>query len=278
PTAAFSQITPTPLSTATATPTATPIIYLVEEGDTLLGIAIERYTTVEEIKALNPGVVPELLQIGQALVLPPPATAVFQGGVATPIPLQVEVSNVSLYQTPVGSLWVLGEVWNRGEYAAENVQVQVSLPDEGGGPALTVTTWVEPGVIPAGAKAPFGLLISQPPAAYGQPALAIVSGATVVDLGSRYLDVAVSQVEMAVEESQVVLSGVVQNVGERTVASVVLVATLYNEPGNVVGFGQLRLEEPLAAEEERPFELRLAPPGGRAAGFAMVAQGAAGGE
>ncbi|MCI0397846.1 MAG: LysM peptidoglycan-binding domain-containing protein [Chloroflexi bacterium] len=272
PTAAVIQTTPTPLPTATPTPTPTPIVYVIEEGDTLLAIAIERYTTVDEITALNPGLVPELLQIGQQVILPPPATPVFQAGISTPIPIQVEVVNLSLYRTPVGSLWLLGEVLNRGAYPAENVQVEVTLTDAAGAPLATVTAWVVPGVVRPGEKAPFGALVNEPPAGADHPVAAVAGGQTVVNLGSRYLDLAVRDAEVTIDEGQVALNGLVENVGQETASQIGLVITLYDAQQNVAGYAELLLAGPLPAGERLPFSLAVAPPGGRVTTFAITIQ------
>ena len=55
-TATIVQNNPTPYPSPTPLPTATPITYVIQEGDTLLGIAIDHQTTTEEIEALNPEV------------------------------------------------------------------------------------------------------------------------------------------------------------------------------------------------------------------------------
>jgi len=72
--------TPTPTSTGTPTPTPTitptptpvpPRAHQVQGGETVASIAELYDTTVEEILALNPGIEPELLQVGQVLLVPP---------------------------------------------------------------------------------------------------------------------------------------------------------------------------------------------------------------
>ena len=63
--------TATPVPTATAAPTATPKVgkrYIVKSGDTLLSIAIDQNTTVDNLRKLN-RVPDDLLQIGQELIL-----------------------------------------------------------------------------------------------------------------------------------------------------------------------------------------------------------------
>jgi len=90
--------TPTATGTPTITPTATgtptpipPRAHQVMEGETLAVIAQQYDTTVEEILAMNPGITPELLQVGQVLLIPPavPApgtTATVEPGEPTPTP------------------------------------------------------------------------------------------------------------------------------------------------------------------------------------------------
>ncbi|HEY68670.1 MAG TPA: LysM peptidoglycan-binding domain-containing protein [Thermoflexia bacterium] len=85
---------PTPTHTPTVTPTPTPIpprVHQVQEGETLVVIAAAYDTTVEEILALNPDVEPELLQVGQLLLIPaatpmPGPTSTPEPGVPTPTP------------------------------------------------------------------------------------------------------------------------------------------------------------------------------------------------
>lgn len=272
-TAAVLQITPTPLPTATPTPTATPIIYRVEEGDTLLGIALENFTTVEEIEARNPDVVPELLQIGQELQLPPPATPIFQGEASTPIPLEVRVVDVELYRTPAGSMWLLGEVLNEGEYAAANVQLQIDLNGASSETLASVPAWVARPLLSPGEKAPFGVLLQEPPAGDVQPAVAVTGGEALADVGNYYLDLAVTVGEATIEDGRVRLSGTVANEGESPAVQIVVVTTLYDAQGRVSGYAQETLDEALAPGASAPFSFALTPPGGQTTEYALSAQG-----
>lgn len=54
----------------TPTPTPTPVIYIVQSGDTLLGIAIQFGVDVDTLAARNGIEVPEHLQTGQKLIIP----------------------------------------------------------------------------------------------------------------------------------------------------------------------------------------------------------------
>lgn len=273
PTVPIIQVTPTPLPTATPTPTATPIIYVIEEGDTLLELAIVNNTTVTEIEAVNPGIQPRLLQIGQQIILPPPATPVFSGTGPTPIPIQVVVTDLSLVVTTLDNYWILGEVTNQGEYPVENVQVEVALFDGAGQAMAQITAWVVAGIVPAGEKAPFGVLVEGITTAVAYPVASVISGRTTLDLGTRTVDLAVAEVTATIEEGRVTLTGEVKNVGAAAAAGLTLITTLYDSQGHVVGYHQLTLSDLLPVGASAPFSLEITPPGGQVASYHLLAQG-----
>ncbi|MCB9422215.1 MAG: LysM peptidoglycan-binding domain-containing protein [Ardenticatenaceae bacterium] len=271
PTTAVIQTTPSPMPTATATPTATPIIYTIVEGDTLLGIAIQNQTTTEEIEAMNPDVQPALLQIGQTLVLPPPATPQFQGVASTAVPIQIIIRHVKAYQTPVGSLWLLGEVVNLGDLPAGNVQVSIGLLDVAGAELGTAVAWAAVPVIMPGQSAPFGILLNQPPANFVHPSVSVVGGETVLDLGTQVVDLLVGETAVTIADDRVQVDGTVQNSGQSTVQSVVVTATFYDDLGDVTGFQQQNLDGNLAPGETVSFNLTAASPGGPTANLTLTA-------
>lgn len=63
--------TPALTPTATSTPSLEPIIYIVQEGDTLLSIASEFNVDLARLRQIN-GLTSDLINIGQQLVIPPP--------------------------------------------------------------------------------------------------------------------------------------------------------------------------------------------------------------
>ena len=67
-------ITPTPTLTPTPLPTPTPIppqSYTIQQGDTLLSIALEFDLTVNELQAFN-NIASDIIVPGQSLLIPPP--------------------------------------------------------------------------------------------------------------------------------------------------------------------------------------------------------------
>lgn len=273
PTVAVIQTTPTPLPTPTETPTPTPIAYQVVEGDTIWVIAAKSYRTVDEILALNPGVRPNLLQIGQMLLLPPPATPVFQGGGSTPVPIRVAVVSVTPYQTPLDGLWLLGEVVNEGEMPAQNLQLTLDLLDAVGDVQQTTTAWVVAPVLPPGQRAPFGVLLPRRPDGFAGTRISISGGDTVIDLGTRYLDLAVTVDEANLGENQARLAGVITNVGGASATQILLVGTFYDAQERVTGYYQHVWTDEMPASGQIPFSFDMTPPGGRAVSYQLAAYG-----
>lgn len=266
------ETTPTPLPTPTPTPTPTPILYQIEAGDTLLGIAIAQRTTVTEIRDLNPDLRPEVLQIGQLIELPPPAPPMAQQIASTPIPLQVRVAQIDAYLTQVGSLWLLGEVVNEGEVAVENVQVEVWLTAADGAPLTAVSGWVAASIIPTGEKAPFAILVNEPPASFAYPVVAVIGGQSVVDLGNRSLAAVVMTHQFSVTEGMVGINGRIQNQADAPLTQIGLVATLYDAQGRVSGLQQIDIEGVVASGETAVFQLNAAPPGAEVVDIRLLTQ------
>jgi hypothetical protein len=256
---------------------------VIEEGDTLLAIAIDWGTTVEEILALNPGIQPALLQIGQQVILPPQTAAPGRVTVADELPAGVSVAGVWPYPNPAGGWWILGEVVNGSERPVENVQVTVDLLDTAGNILQSQPVWTANGVIRPGGRSPFGVLAVEAPANFDHAAATITAGNGVNDLGSRYLDLLVTETEWVTQgvtegvEAEVKrLSGAVQNAGAVIASGVTVVATFYDAGGQVTGYVQQRLEGSLAPGDAIPFTLEVVPPGGVAESYELTAEGVTG--
>jgi LysM repeat protein len=271
PTTAVIQTTATPLPTPTVTPTATPIIYLIADGDTLLGIAIQHGTTTEAIQALNPDVRPELLQIGQAVVLPPVEPLLVQGVVGTAVPIQVEVSQINSYQTPIGNLWLLGEVVNLGDLPVADVRLAIGLMDASGVEVGTVAAWAATPLIMPGQAAPFGVLVNEPPAGFEQPVVTVAGGESVADLGTQYVDLVVVDTAVVPQNDRVQVAGQVQNSGQTAAQAITITATFYDSQGQVIGYQQQPLPDVLAPAQSQSFTLTAAPPGGQTVNVSITA-------
>ncbi len=268
-----------PPATAAPTVTPTPIFYEVQSGDTLGGIALAYGVSVQALQVANGIDNPLLLQPGQVLIIPTgdEAAGLSPGLLLpTPTPMTFVIRGVSFYETPVGSLWCLGEVFNGTAITLTNVQVQVTLYDAAGVPLVSGDAFAAADLVPPEGRAPFSLLFSSPPPGFVSHSALPLRGEPAGELVANYLSIAVEGVSGAPSGPQFRVSGTVRN-GDpvRTATEVTVVATTYDAEGRVSGYRQQRLEvgEGLAPGATIPFELLFSVYGGEPADFSVIAFG-----
>ena len=256
----------TPAPTHTPAPTPTPLVYVIQPGDTLLGVALQYDVTLEELQQANGVLKPETLQIGQELIIPTglsrPTGDSADGVIApTPAPLPVRVENAARYQTPVGSLWVLGEVFNAADQPIENVQVRISLLNTAGLEIAAQANFVALESIPVGGRAPFSVSFPDAPSEVAGYHALVVRADPAYNYETRYAQLEVTDVITHPAGSQYQVTGAVRNSGRSHAKHAQLVITLYDQSGKVSGFRQYPLpDEVLVAGCFVPFfDVTLAP-------------------
>jgi LysM repeat protein len=264
----------TPAPTAIPTLTPTPIIYVVQGGDNLLGIARQYGVTVEALQEANAITDPRLLQIGQGLVIPREEGSANQP-TPTPTPLPFQVANAGFYETPVGSLWCLGEVINNTGADIEQVQVAVSLYDAEGEVVATGSTFTEFDIIPNESKMPFALLFTEPPSGFSHHQVVALSGVAVAHWGRNYMDLTIESDRGEVSgERAYVVTGQVRNTGQHDAEQVRMVVTAYDAEGQVVGIRRGSPEtQTLGIGESSPFRVSLSSLGGQVVTYTVQVQG-----
>ena len=257
----------TPAPTNTPAPTPTPTVHIVQPGDTLLGIALQYGVTLEELYQVNGVLKPELLQIGQEIVIPVPGSVGKPAGdnsgaviAPTQPPLPVKVEHAARYQTPVGSIWVLGEVFNSTDQPIENVQVRVALLNAAGQEVANESPFLALDAVPSGGRAPFSVLFDTPPNGVIDFTAYVVRADPAYNFESRYTQLQVTDVQTRSVGSQVDLSGKVSNTGASNAVGAHVVITLYDDKQRVTGFRQFALpDDQLAAGGATTFDVVVSP-------------------
>lgn len=262
----FSPQMLTPIPTNTPAPTPTPVIHIVQPGDTLLGIALQYGVTLDALQQINGVLRPETLQIGQQIIIPVGdlAPSDTNSGVQfllpTPVPAAVVITNTARYLTPVGSLWVLGEVYNPTDEPAENVQVRVGLMDEGGREIANDLTFTVLDFVPANGRSPFGVLFADPPLGVAGFQAIIVRAEPSYNNANRYaqLQVTAAQIERAGVLYRV--TGSVANTGVSNALDALITVTVYDSARRITGYRHLALpDEQLTAGATAQFDVTIAP-------------------
>jgi len=263
--------------TVTPEPTPTPLVYMVAAGDTLIAIALRYGVTLGGLQQANPGLQPELLQIGQRVTIPE-GGADRQAGqsapaTATPAPLRLDVMHLGLHETPAGGLWVLGEVHNATTRSAGNVQLLVGLEDLEGTLVVSRTVWLALDLVFPGGSAPFAALFDSVTVSDPQVSVQIVGAES--SGRDELWHPAIEVMEHQGSESGHLyrVTGAVQNRGAENARDVEVLVTLYDAAGRVAGFRFQALCSDLAADATMPFDVVLSPAGLQVAGYSVTAVG-----
>lgn len=274
PTPTFVLSTPTPVNTPT--PTATPIVHQVQSGETLISIALEYNVSVAALQTANGISDPQMLQIGQSLIIPTgeqDESPALQPLLPTATALPLDVRNVSFYETPVGSLWCLGQVFNANETALENVKLRVTLHNAAGETLTEGISATALDFIPSGSAAPFGILFTTPPPEFDRFLVTLVRADSTNNLSERYAALELLDVSGGLNGAMFQVDGRVQNVGPGAATGILVVVTTFDKAGLVTGFRQARLPNDLPASDSADFSISLMPNNGQADDYEVVVQG-----
>jgi LysM repeat protein len=267
-----------PVDTPTPTITPTPIVHVVQQGDTLLAIAFDYGVSVEALQRANGIENPQFLQVDQRLIIPVNEEAGQARShllMPTPTPQPVQMRGAGLYETPVGSLWALGEIANTTAVTLTNVQVQVMLFGQDGQPVAQMDGFAEADLVPPQASSPFGILFTTPPD-WASYQMTIIRAQEAGALADAYVSIVLTDVDGRLLGSQFEVSGTVANTSAGQVAgSIDIIVTTYDAQGAVTGFRQqtVRPDEGLAPGAKVPFSLALAAHGGPPEEFGIIALG-----
>jgi LysM repeat protein len=262
--------TDTPQATFTPLPTATPLAYIVKQGDTLLGIAIQHSLTIEALEAVNPGINPTTLQIGQTVFIPPTTQDTIPNQAQAPTPLPVTVAPFNCSPSPVTSVICLGEFVNQLDQPVANLSVKVTLLDSNNNPVDSQVAYAPLDLVLPGAAAPLSVVFST--GSQHQAFAAVLTADSGAELTGYYAALTVSDVSSQPMSGGLTLTATITNSTPNPVKNVVVVGTVYNAAGAVTGFRALKLPDQIASNTSTSVELVL--PGVTvAARWVIVSQG-----
>lgn len=263
PTATPDTYIPPPTETPTATPE--PIIHSIEAGENLFIIAAKYGVSRDLLREVNAIENERALQVGQRLLIP----VAGWGGpaeptpTATPTPLPARVENVYFHPSPLGELTVLGEVVNASASDLERVVAQIALFDEADRLLASQAATIALDALAPGQRSPFAVLFGEAPERYASYQATVLS-AVPAYVGTMQRDL--EPVDVTLEqrsERLVTLAGRVRNVGQVEAVDVIVVVTLYDPLGRVVGMRSIATEPPAIAlgGGEAGFSVEIVPAG-----------------
>lgn len=233
------SLTPTPdviVIIETPLPSATPIIYQVQTGDTMSAIAEKFKITLDDLMAANPEVSPNNMPIGTTLTIP--NKPVDAANASTPTPVPVTVTQTSCYPTADRGLWCFALVHNDSSDRLENVSAQIALLDSQGAVIARQTAILPLDIVPPNTSLPLVVFFPPDMPASANVRIQILTANYSLPNDARYLPAAIHNTSIEINASgySARVSGQVSLPAQSIAATQVWVAAVaYDKEGRVVG-------------------------------------------
>ena len=270
-----------PVGTPAPDVSPTPIVHVVQPGETLVSIALDYEVDVELLQWVNGIDDPRLLRAGQQLLIPTGNEVIATPSpllLPTPTPVAAGVRGGRCYQTPVGSLQCLGEIVNTSALTITNVHVNVALVDQSGGRLRGVDAQTAADQVPPGGRAPFRVVFTTPPEGWADLSVAVARAELAGLLPANYVPIQVVETDSEQVDAHYHVSGTVENASAELAAErVSVVVTAYDGEGFVIAVRQVdvEVEEALAPGEVAEFSILVGYHDGPPVQHSVVAQGRA---
>jgi LysM repeat protein len=237
----------------TAGPSLTPMAYAVHANDTFLAIALAYGLTREELLAANPGINPDILSIGQQLLIPAPGGQGTATPIPTPTPLPLRVAEPRCFPNATAGLWCLVSVTNTTEGPVEGLSGLLTLIDRSGNPLLTVPVYPPLNLVPAQQTMVLAAYLSPPVLEYERVAVALTMAVQVQQAESRYAEMDWSVVRSQPRSDRQSWDAEVEvrlPADSANLWRVALAVLAYDDQGNVIGFAKWEADESLRPGEQ----------------------------
>lgn len=257
-------------------PSPTPFVHIVQQGETLLGIALRYGVSLEDLLLVNPGVDPSFLSIGQQVRIPGTEGEAVDYLLPTPTPVPLSLSPVNCYDSPTGRMVCLLEAENNTLNDLESLTVVVKLFDQEGGMIDAAAANAPLDMIRSGARMPLSAPFSDHPVDFSY-AIAELSSSVAVVSGQQDLfplTVVLSTMNLQEEIGFAHLEGEIETAEGMTSGQyqVRVVGIMRNTVDELVGYKLWEgvIDDP--AEENLSFVLDIFSLGPGAAGVEVLAQ------
>jgi LysM repeat protein len=257
-------VTPTHPMIATSHPlqtleaSLTPVVHVVESGDTLLGIALDYGVDLNALRQANGNLDPRSLQIGQQLIIPGGASLLSAApATSTPIPLPLEPP--VCYEMPTMRLLCLGRVVNTLDQPVERTAVTVQLLQANGTTLLEQAANIEQALILPGQSAPYRVLFESGWEGYTGIVTVLRSADTARNVNERFIAPRIENEQGVLENGLYIVSAIVHNLDSLPAQGVRIIVTLYDDDQHVIGYRVIQLVHSLLGGESLPIQVAVIP-------------------
>lgn len=227
--------TPGIFTADTPLPSATPITYVIREGDTISGLAEKFNVSQDDIRAANPDINPNSMTIGATILIPGSSSA--STAASTPTPVPAPITQTVCHPTADNGVWCFALIHNNTSDVLENISAQITLTDQSGTVIASQPAFSPLDILPPGSSLPVYVFFPGAPAT-ARPQVQLISALQLGSGNVRYLpaslDNTLAQINWDGHTAQ--LSGQIHLPAESQAATQVWVAAVaYDRDGTVVG-------------------------------------------
>ena len=233
---------PTPVVLVSPTPTATPVIYEIKAGDTIIGIANQYKIEIEALLLANPTINPNLLSVGVTLTIP----IAQESSVQTPISaIDIDLVSLDCYDQAIGSTWCIASMVNNHINSYINVSVSLSILDADGKLIENVPSSTPIINFPPDSVMPFGFYFPNGKDNQTQYSLVINTG---TELSPEIGDTLWTQLPVT-EQMSTQNDGSLQidfslNDIPNNIESIHIMCYLLNDTGKIIGYRTMQIDSP----------------------------------
>jgi LysM repeat protein len=255
-------VTSTPVNAPTATlaptQTPTPRAYTVKNSDTMIVIAFRNGLTLDELKAANPDVNPNMMTVGMTIYIPAPSHTSATPAAPTPTPVAIEVEKAECHPTTTGGTLCFAMVTNTQSFDIENISAEFRLTNPVNGEVLTQPATLPVSRLTAGSAVPFFAYFS--PNVFANPqvmlqvhtAMQASSDATLKTI----VNIPAPVIQIAPDGAMASVSGeFTVDAGGSDAGTVWITAAAFGAQGEILGIRRIELSDGLKAGQSSPFQL-----------------------
>ncbi len=239
PSLASRQDISTPVSRTTPQPSPTPLVHLIQRGDTLLGISIRYGVSLEDLLIANTGIDPGFLSIDQEIIIPGPEGEPIGALLPSPTPMLVEIGGLQCFRAAPDDLLCITEISNDTGEMIEGMTVSFEIIEAG----IQVGKYAVFGplnLLAPGTSMPFMIRIDEWEGEVPGVNVNVLSGVRVEDPGSRYATVSIDGFKDDISEGgeYVQLSGevILEDASDYAAHRLRVLGVAYDATGFPVGY------------------------------------------
>jgi LysM repeat protein len=254
-------------------PTATPFVHIVQQGETLLGIAIRYGVSLDDLLLVNPDVDPRILSVGRNISIPGPSGEPIDLLLPTPTAMPLTLGNVYCYPMIGDSTRCLVKISNMLGSDVEGISANISLFDSEGVLLDHTQASSMTRVLPLGKATVLDATFRLESGQTIRPHAELVSAVQVSNLGNRQIPVDISnlKVDRSFDKQLYHFEGLIEFEETESIDAVILTVQVfgYNNVAEPNGFNAVQFEVASTADPV-PFELSLFSLGGEIADFEIL--------